>query len=103
MFWFLHRPLPPLPNLEVSNAVVEKAADYALVWINRLLAVDHDIAIKTYRKVIFFPNYICSYLFLFSIVQKMILILWLVSFVGMLFNFLTLIYIGEFSVHVNFK
>jgi hypothetical protein len=29
--------------------------------------------------------------------------LWLVSFVGMLFNFLTLVYIGEFSVHVNFK
>jgi reticulon-3 len=74
-------PLPPLPNLEVLNAVVEKATDYALVWINRLLVVGHDIAIKTDRKVIFFPNYICSYLFLFSIVQKMILILWLVSFV----------------------
>jgi hypothetical protein len=43
-----------------------------------------------------FPNYIWSYLFLFSLVQKVKLILWLVSFVGMLFNFLTLIYIGEF-------
>jgi reticulon-3 len=50
-FLFLHRPLPPLPNLEVSDAVVEKAADYALVWINRLLAVGHDIAIKRNRKV----------------------------------------------------
>ncbi|KAF0891034.1 hypothetical protein E2562_005127 [Oryza meyeriana var. granulata] len=28
-------PLPPLPKLEVSDAVVEKAADQALVWINR--------------------------------------------------------------------
>jgi reticulon-3 len=49
LFWFLHR---PLPNLEVSNAVVEKAADYALVWINRLLVVGHDITIKTDRKVL---------------------------------------------------
>ncbi|KAL5658692.1 hypothetical protein ACJX0J_031855, partial [Zea mays] len=42
----------PLPNLEVSNAVVEKATDYALVWINRLLVVGHDITIKTDRKMI---------------------------------------------------
>ncbi|KAG8040039.1 hypothetical protein GUJ93_ZPchr0438g28954 [Zizania palustris] len=63
-FWsksasLLNRPLPPLPKLEVSDAVVEKAADQALVWINRV-----------------------------------ILILWVVSNVGMIFNFLTLIYIG---------
>ncbi|CAD6259134.1 unnamed protein product [Miscanthus lutarioriparius] len=82
-FWaksasLLNRPLPPLPNLEVSDAIVEKAADHALVWINRLLAVGHDIAIKRDRKVFI----------------KVILILWVVSFVGMLFNFLTLIYIG---------
>jgi hypothetical protein len=48
---FLCRPLPPLPNLEVSDAIVEKVADHALVWINRLLAVGHDIAIKRDRKV----------------------------------------------------
>ena len=42
------------------------------------------------------PNYVCSSFFLFSLVQKVILILWVVSYVGMLFNFLTLIYIGEF-------
>ncbi|KAG2569626.1 hypothetical protein PVAP13_7NG432600 [Panicum virgatum] len=54
-FWaksasLLNRPLPPLPNLEVSDVVVEKAADRALVWINRVLAVGHDIAIKRDRK-----------------------------------------------------
>ncbi|CAN6241336.1 unnamed protein product [Urochloa humidicola] len=83
-FWaksasLLNRPLPPLPNLEVSDVVVEKAADRALVWINRVLAVGHDIAIKRDRKVF---------------IQKVILVLWVVSYVGMLFNFLTLIYIG---------
>ncbi|OEL32736.1 Reticulon-like protein B10 [Dichanthelium oligosanthes] len=82
-FWaksasLLNRPLPPLPNLEVSEVVVEKAADRALVWINRVLAVAHDIAIKRDRKVFI----------------QVILILWVVSYVGMLFNFLTLIYIG---------
>ncbi|CAL5029397.1 unnamed protein product [Urochloa decumbens] len=72
------RPLPPLPNLEVSDVVVEKAADRALVWINRVLAVGHDIAIKRDRKVFI----------------QVILVLWVVSYIGMLFNFLTLIYIG---------
>ncbi|KAK3141201.1 hypothetical protein QOZ80_4BG0330760 [Eleusine coracana subsp. coracana] len=82
-FWaksasLLNRPLPPLPNLEVSDAVVEKAADHALVWINKVLAVGREIAIKRDRKVFI----------------QVILILWVVSYVGMLFNFLTLIYIG---------
>nr|AEV41022.1 putative reticulon [Oryza minuta] len=82
-FWaksasLLNRPLPPLPKLEVSDVVVEKAADRALVWINRVLAVGHDIAIKRDR----------------SVFIKVILILWAVSYIGMLFNFLTLIYIG---------
>ncbi|RCV15118.1 hypothetical protein SEVIR_3G033500v4 [Setaria viridis] len=82
-FWaksasLLNRPLPPLPNLEVSDVVVEKAADRALIWINRVLAVGHDIAIKRDRKVFI----------------QVILVLWVVSYVGMLFNFLTLIYIG---------
>ncbi|KAL6844159.1 hypothetical protein ACP4OV_025832 [Aristida adscensionis] len=82
-FWaksasLLNRPLPPLPNLEVSDVVVEKAADHALVWINKLLAVGHDIAIKRDRKVFI----------------QVILVLWVISYIGMAFNFLTLIYIG---------
>ncbi|XP_047068660.1 reticulon-like protein B11 [Lolium rigidum] len=82
-FWaksasLLNRPLPPIPNLEVSDVVVKKAADRALVWINRLLAVGHDIAIKRDRTVFI----------------QVILALWVVSCIGMLFNFFTLIYIG---------
>jgi hypothetical protein len=46
-------PRPPLPNLEVSNTIVEKVTDHTLVWINRLLAVGHGIAIKRDRKVFY--------------------------------------------------
>ncbi|KAJ1694918.1 hypothetical protein LUZ63_011616 [Rhynchospora breviuscula] len=82
-FWaksasLLNRPLPPLPNLEVSDAFVEKAAKEANQWVNRVLGIAHDIAIKRDRN-----------LFL-----RVILVLWLVSYVGSFFNFLTLLYIG---------
>ncbi|XP_008799606.2 reticulon-like protein B11 [Phoenix dactylifera] len=82
-FWaksasLLNRPLPPLPNLEVSEVFVGKAADEARVWINRVLAVGHDIAITRDRKVFL----------------QVTLLLWLVSYIGSLFNFLTLVYIG---------
>ncbi|XP_020102884.1 reticulon-like protein B11 [Ananas comosus] len=82
-FWaksalLLNRPLPPLPNLEVSDEVVEKAANEARVWINRVLAIGHDIAIKRDRKVFL----------------EVILVLWLVSYIGRFFNFLTVVYIG---------
>ncbi|XP_078174014.1 reticulon-like protein B11 [Carex rostrata] len=82
-FWaksasLLNRPLPPLPNMEVSDAFVEKAASKANVWVNRLLAIAHDIAIKRDRN-----------LFL-----QVIVVLWLVAYVGSFFNFLTLLYIG---------
>ncbi|XP_077225249.1 reticulon-like protein B11 [Tasmannia lanceolata] len=84
-FWaksasLLNRPLPPLPNLEISDEFVWKAADAARTWINRVLAVAHDIAIKRDAK-----------LFL-----EVTLGLWLVSYIGSLFNFLTLVYIGVF-------
>ncbi|KAM3298659.1 hypothetical protein ACQJBY_040248 [Aegilops geniculata] len=82
-FWaksasLLNRPLPPLPNLEVSDVVVEKAVGRALVWINKVLAVAHDIAIKRDRTVFI----------------QVIMALWVVSCIGMIFNFFTLIYIG---------
>lgn len=82
-FWarsafLLNRPLPPLPNLEVSEEFVGKAADEARAWINSLLAVGHDIAIRRDRKV-------------FLLVT---LLLWLVSYIGSLFNFLTLVSTG---------
>ncbi|XP_008811211.2 reticulon-like protein B11 isoform X2 [Phoenix dactylifera] len=82
-FWaksasLLNRPLPPLPNLEVSEKFVGKAADEGRVWINRVLAVGHDVAIRRDRKVFL----------------QVTMVLWLVSYIGSLFNFLTLVYIG---------
>ncbi|KAG6531653.1 reticulon-like protein B11 [Zingiber officinale] len=82
-FWaksalLLNRPLPPLPNLEVSDEVVNKVAERARVWINRVLAIGHDIAIQRDRKVFL----------------QVILSMWVVSYIGSLFNFLTLAYIG---------
>lgn len=39
------RPLPPLPNLEVSEEIVVKAADEMRVCVNHALSIAHDIAI----------------------------------------------------------
>ncbi|KAK9135852.1 hypothetical protein Syun_015182 [Stephania yunnanensis] len=82
-FWaksaaLLNRPLPPLPDLEVSEHFVGEVADVACVWINRVLAIAQEIT--------FSGNVV---LFL-----KVALGLWFVSYVGSLFNFLTLVYIG---------
>ncbi|XVF45069.1 hypothetical protein PTKIN_Ptkin02bG0176100 [Pterospermum kingtungense] len=82
-FWaksasLLNRPLPPLPNLEISEKTVGKVADELQVWINYALSIAHDIAIGRNLK-----------LFL-----KVAFGLWLVSCIGSLLNFLTLIYIG---------
>lgn len=82
-FWaksasLLNRPLPPLPNLEISEKTVGKVADELQVWINYALSIAHDIAIGRNLK-----------LFLEVAVG-----LWLLSYIGSLFNFLTLVYIG---------
>lgn len=82
-FWaksasILSRPLPPLPNLEVSADSVTMAADAARVWINHVLAIAHDIALGRDVKLFF----------------KVVTGLWLVSYIGSLFNFLTLVYVG---------
>ncbi|KAL6013324.1 hypothetical protein ACLOJK_003817 [Asimina triloba] len=71
-------PLPPLPNLEVSEDFIGKVADAARDWINRVLAIAHDIALG--RDVKLFV--------------EVVVVLWLVSFIGGLFNFLTLIFIA---------
>ncbi|KAL3814263.1 hypothetical protein ACJIZ3_015531 [Penstemon smallii] len=82
-FWaksasLLNRPLPPLPNLEISEENVVKAADEMRVWVNHALAIAHDIAITGNWR-------------LFS---QVAISLWVVSYVGSFFNFLTLVYIG---------
>ncbi|KAL3638536.1 hypothetical protein CASFOL_017907 [Castilleja foliolosa] len=82
-FWaksasLLNRPLPPLPNLEVSEEIVVKAADEVRVWVNYTLSIAQDIAIG-------------GNLRLFC---KVALGLWFVSYIGSFFNFLTLLYLG---------
>ncbi|KAL8027641.1 hypothetical protein ABFX02_14G109400 [Erythranthe guttata] len=76
----LNRPLPPLPNLEVSEEAVVKAADEIRVSINYALSIAHDIAIGG-NLIIFF---------------QVAIGLWVISYIGSFFNFLTLVYIGVF-------
>lgn len=82
-FWaksasLLNRPLPPLPNFEVSDPVVEKVADKVQVWVNTGLNTLRDIAVSGDKQ-----------LFL-----KVICFLWLISYLGDFFNFMTFLYIG---------
>ncbi|XP_020267004.1 reticulon-like protein B11 [Asparagus officinalis] len=82
-FWaksatLLNRPLPPIPNLEISNEVVEKATERVRVWINRVLSVARDIGVGRDRKVFL----------------QVIVGLWIVSYIGSLFSIFTLIYMG---------
>uniref|UniRef100_A0A7N0TMH6 Reticulon-like protein n=1 Tax=Kalanchoe fedtschenkoi TaxID=63787 RepID=A0A7N0TMH6_KALFE len=81
----LNRPLPPIPNLEMSEDAVFRVAEELRVWINLGLSFASDIAIG--RNVKRFIQVAIS--------------LWFVSYVGSLFNFLTLFYIGVlFSLSV---
>ncbi|KAM0061011.1 hypothetical protein Hdeb2414_s0004g00130921 [Helianthus debilis subsp. tardiflorus] len=82
-FWaksatLLNRPLPPIPELDISEESVLIAADEMQVWIDNAFSVAHDIAISGNLKT------------LIAVVSS----LWLISYVGSFFNFLTLIYIG---------
>lgn len=82
-FWakaanLLNRPLPPLPDLEISEETIARVADALQIWMNRVLSVAHDIAIE--RNL-----FLCL---------QVVSGLWVISFLGSLFNFLTLIYIG---------
>ncbi|KAL5194893.1 Reticulon-like protein B11 [Glycine soja] len=82
-FWakaanLLNRPLPPLPDLEISEETIARVADALQIWLNRALSVAHDIAIE--RNLL-----LCL---------QVVGVLWVISYIGSLFNFLTLIYIG---------
>ncbi|KAK2985844.1 hypothetical protein RJ640_018710 [Escallonia rubra] len=74
----LNRPLPPLPDLEVSEESILKAADGMRVWVNRALSVAREISVGGNLK-----------LFL-----QVALGLLVISYVGSFFNFLTLVYTG---------
>ncbi|MBA0614140.1 hypothetical protein Godav_014469 [Gossypium davidsonii] len=70
--------LPPLPNLEISENTVVIITDVLHQWINHTISIAHNIAIA--RDLKFF--------------LKVAVSLWLVSYIGSLFEFLTLVYIG---------
>ncbi|KAF8020377.1 hypothetical protein BT93_G0931 [Corymbia citriodora subsp. variegata] len=74
----LNRPLPPLPDLKVSEESVVKIANVIQEWGNYTLSIAHDITVGHNLK-----------LFL-----QVALGLWLISYIGSLFNFVTLVYIG---------
>uniref|UniRef100_A0A7N0TVH9 Reticulon-like protein n=1 Tax=Kalanchoe fedtschenkoi TaxID=63787 RepID=A0A7N0TVH9_KALFE len=74
----LNRPLPPIPNLEMSEDAVFRVVEEFRVWINLGLSFARDIAIgRNLKRFI-----------------QVAISLWFVSYVGSLFNFLTLVYIG---------
>uniref|UniRef100_A0A2N9H2S7 Reticulon-like protein n=1 Tax=Fagus sylvatica TaxID=28930 RepID=A0A2N9H2S7_FAGSY len=82
-FWaksasLLNRPLPPLPDLEISEESIVKAADAMQMLINSALSIAHDIAIGRNLKLFI----------------KVAIGLWVISYIGSLINFLTLVYIG---------
>ncbi|KAF3435473.1 hypothetical protein FNV43_RR22562 [Rhamnella rubrinervis] len=74
----LNRPLPPLPNLEISEVTVVRVSDALRVLINYTLVVARDIAVGRNIKVFL----------------QVAFGLWVASYIGSLFNFLTLVYIG---------
>ncbi|KAH1030843.1 hypothetical protein J1N35_043017 [Gossypium stocksii] len=82
-FWaksasLLNRPLPPLPNLEISERTAGKIADELQVWVNIALSIAHDITLGRNLKLLL----------------KVGVALWFVSFIGSFFSFLTVVYIG---------
>lgn len=74
----LNRPLPPIPDLEISDETVDKVADAMRVWVNRALSVGHEIAV-------------CGNL---RVLVQVAALFWLISFIGGLCNFITFLYIG---------
>ncbi|XP_006298447.2 reticulon-like protein B10 [Capsella rubella] len=73
-----NRPMPQLPNLEISEAFVFMVADGLRVWINAVLAVAREIYVGRNAKQLF----------------RVSVVLWTVSFVGKFLNFLTIVYLG---------
>ncbi|TXG64226.1 hypothetical protein EZV62_011220 [Acer yangbiense] len=74
----LNRPLPPLPDLQISDKTVVKAADAMRVWVNSGLSIARDVAVGRNLRIFL----------------QVAFVLLVVSYIGSLFNFLTLVYIG---------
>ncbi|KAG8645594.1 reticulon-like protein B11 [Manihot esculenta] len=82
-FWaksasLLNRPLPPLPDLEISEETIVKAAGVLQVYANHALSIAREITMGRNLK-----------LFLQVTVG-----FWIASYIGSFCNLLTLIYIG---------
>ncbi|CAN0878886.1 Reticulon-like protein B11 [Linum grandiflorum] len=75
----LNRPLPPIPDLEITEETVDKIVLVAQGYVNNVLAIGCDIAVERKLKVFL----------------KVSFVSWIVSYVGSLCNFLTFLYIGE--------
>ncbi|CAD5318558.1 unnamed protein product [Arabidopsis thaliana] len=73
-----YRPMPQLPNLEITEEFVFMVADALRVWINTVLAVAREIYVGRNAKQLF----------------RVSVVLWTVSFVGNFLNFLTILYLG---------
>lgn len=74
----LNRPAPPLPNLYLSEEIVNEVAAFIRTRMNTLLQVSQDIALGKDSRMFF----------------KVAAYLWLISVVGGLTDFLTLGYIS---------
>ncbi|KAI3431123.1 Reticulon-like protein [Psidium guajava] len=74
----LNRALPPLPDLKISEQAVLKIANVMREWVNYTSSIAYDLTVGRNLK-----------LFL-----QVALGLGLISYVGSLFNFVTLVYIG---------
>ncbi|KAL4606103.1 hypothetical protein ACB092_09G078700 [Castanea dentata] len=72
----LNRPAPPLPELHLSEEMVNEVATFIRLRVNTLLSVSQDIALGKDSRLFF----------------KVAAYLWLISFVGGLTDFLTLGY-----------
>lgn len=109
----LVRQLQPLPELVLSEEMVNNTASSFRVKVNSMLLIAHDITLgKDFR--VFFKVRILWLLWLFFYTWwkvsfrssesscpcpcQVVACLWLLSVVGSLFSFLTLAYIGEWFI-----
>ncbi|GAA0155161.1 hypothetical protein Leryth_011554 [Lithospermum erythrorhizon] len=74
----LNRPLPPIPELEVSEESLMGAADVVRVWINKALLIAKEIAVHRNLRLL----------------VQVVLVLWFISFIGSFFSLITLLYLG---------
>ncbi|CAN1192464.1 Reticulon-like protein B11 [Linum perenne] len=72
------RPLPPIPDMEITEENVDKIVQLTQGYVNKVLAIGCDIAVERKLKVFL----------------KVSFVSWIVSYVGSLCSFLTFVYIG---------